>query len=175
MTVLDRVFLGVCVLVLVISAGLVAATLLGSEVLLEWLSAPSFGFDGALVAIILVLLAAYLVVIIGRVETRKYIVYPRELGTVRISAECVESLIVEAAGQIPGVEQVRASFTDVVNPKVTLKVTAFPDYNLGELSEEIQETVKAYVERTVGVVIQEVDVSVVGISKRTDTELPGIA
>ena len=32
---------------------------------------------------------------------------------------------------------------------------------------------KAYVERTVGVVIQEIDVSVVGISPRADTELLG--
>ena len=72
-------------------------------------------------------------------------------------------------------EQVRASFTDVVNPRVNLKVTAYPDYNLGALSEEIQATVKAYVEKTVGVVIQEIEVSVVGISKKTDTEFPGIA
>ena len=81
----------------------------------------------------------------------------------------------EAASQIPGVQQVRASFTDVVEPKVTLKITAYPDHNLGELSEEIQESVKEYVEKTVGVVIQEIDISVVGISKKTDTELHGIA
>ncbi|HPT82952.1 MAG TPA: alkaline shock response membrane anchor protein AmaP [Limnochordia bacterium] len=174
MTLLDRVFLGICALVLVVFAGLLVATLLGSEVLLEWLAAPSFGFDGSLVAIILVLLAAYLVVVLARMDARKYIVYPRELGTVRISADSVESLIVEAASHISGVEQVKASFTDVVNPKVILKVTAYPDHNLGELSEEIQETVKSYLEKTVGVVIQEIDVSVVGISKKAETELHGI-
>ena len=175
MTLLDRGLLGICAVVLVVFAGLITASLFGSETLLAWLSAPSFGFDGALVAIILLLLAAYLVVIIARVEVKRFIVYPRELGTVRISADCVESLIVEAACQISGVEQVRASFTDVVNPRVNLKVTAYPDYNLGALSEEIQATVKAYVEKTVGVVIQEIEVSVVGISKKTDTEFPGIA
>ena len=93
MTLLDRVFLGICALVLVVFAGLITASLFGSETLLAWLSAPSFGFDGALVAIILLLLAAYLVVIIARVEVKRFIVYPRELGTVRISAESVESLI----------------------------------------------------------------------------------
>lgn len=175
MTLLDRVFLGISALVLVIFAGLTAATLFGSDVLVAWLNSPSFDFDGSLVALILVLLAAYLVVLIGRMDTSKYIVYQRELGTVRISADSVESLIVEAASQIPGVQQVRASFTDVVEPKVTLKITAYPDHNLGELSEEIQESVKEYVEKTVGVVIQEIDISVVGISKKTDTELHGIA
>ncbi|HAI52055.1 MAG TPA: hypothetical protein DCL99_02030, partial [Firmicutes bacterium] len=114
MTLLDRVFLGISALVLVIFAGLTAATLFGSDVLVAWLNSPSFGFDGSLVALILVLLAAYLVVLIGRMDTSKYIVYQRELGTVRISADSVESLIVEAASQIPGVQQVRASFTDVV-------------------------------------------------------------
>lgn len=147
MTLLDRVFLGISALVLVIFAGLTAATLFGSDVLVAWLNSPSFGFDGSLVALILVLLAAYLVVLIGRMDTSKYIVYQRELGTVRISADSVESLIVEAASQIPGVQQVRASFTDVVEPKVTLKITAYPDHNLGELSEEIQESVKEYVEK----------------------------
>lgn len=171
---LDRVFLGICALVLAFLAGLLGAALFGNDVLLDWLSSPSFGVDGALVAIILVLLAAYLVVMVGRGETKKYIVFTRELGTVRISAESVESLIVEAASQIPGVEQVRALITDVADPKVTLKVVAYPDFNLRELSEAIQETVQAYVEKTVGVVIPEVDVSVVGISKKADTGLHGM-
>ena len=82
MTLLDRVFLGISALVLVIFAGLTAATLFGSDVLVAWLNSPSFGFDGSLVALILVLLAAYLVVLIGRMDTSKYIVYQRELGTV---------------------------------------------------------------------------------------------
>ena len=160
---------------LVVLAGFIIAAVLGSAVLLEWLSSPSLGFDGSILAIILLLLAVYLVVVAVRFDHKKYIVYARDLGSVRISAECVESLIVEAASQIIGVEQVRASFSDVVDPKVTLKVTAYPDHNLGELSEEVQETVKAYVEKTVGVVIQEIDVFVVGISKKTDTDLHEIA
>jgi uncharacterized alkaline shock family protein YloU len=85
---------------------------------------------------------------------------------VKISTECVESLIVEAAGQIAGVEQVKAVFTDVVEPKVALKVLVYPDYNLSQLSEELQESVRAYVEKTVGIVILQIEVSVVGIGKK---------
>ena len=100
MTLLDRVFLGISALVLVIFAGLTAATLFGSDVLVAWLNSPSFGFDGSLVALILVLLAAYLVVLIGRMDTSKYIVYQRELGTMRISAIGGEPHC-GAASQIP--------------------------------------------------------------------------
>jgi uncharacterized alkaline shock family protein YloU len=53
----------------------------------------------------------------------------------------------------------------VVGPKVTLRVVVKPDYNLSELSEELQESVRAYVEKTVGIVIQEIEVFVDGITK----------
>lgn len=171
MTVLDRIFLGICAAVLAIFAGLSIATIFGSSFVLDLLQSPNFFFDGAILTLILVLLAVYLVILISRIEQKKFIVYPRELGEVRISAECVESLIVEAAQQVNGTQEVSALFTDVVDPKVTLKVVAYPDHNLAEFSEGLQETVKAYVEQTVGIVIQEIEVSVVGISRRTDTEL----
>lgn len=138
---------------------------------MDWLQSPNLSFDGVILMLILVLLAVYLVILISRMEKKKFIVYPRDLGEVKISAECVESLIGEAAEQISGVQQVRALFTDVVDPKVTLKIVAYPDHNLAELSEGLQESVKAYVEKTVGIVIQEIQVLVIGIAKQTDTEL----
>lgn len=171
MTVLDRIFLGVCAVILASFAGLSIATIFGSSFVLDLLQSPNFSFDGAILTLILVLLAVYLMILISRFEKKKFIVYPRELGEVKISAECVESLIEEAAQQIDGVKEVSALFTDVVDPKVTLKVVAYPDHNLAELSEGLQEAVKAYVEKTVGITIQEIEVSVVGISRRTDTEL----
>lgn len=174
MTVLDRIFLGTCAVVLAIFAGILIATLFGSSFVLDWLQSPNFSFDGVILILILVLLAVYLVILISRFEKKKFIVYPRELGEVKISAECVESLIEEAAQQITGTEDVSASFTDVVDPKVTLKVVVYPDHNLAGLSEELQETVRAYVEETVGIILQEVEVIVVGISKSVDTELDGL-
>ncbi|NMB00922.1 MAG: alkaline shock response membrane anchor protein AmaP [Firmicutes bacterium] len=174
MTVLDRIFLGICAVVLAVLAGLLVSTVFGSGFLVDWLQSANFAFDGAILTLILVLLAIYLVILLSKVDRKKFIVYPRELGVVKISAECVESLIVEAAAQISGVQEVRALFTDVVDPRVTLKVVVYPDHNLSDLSEELQASVKAYVEKTVGITIQEIEVSVVGISKRTDTELHGL-
>ena len=165
MILLDRILLGITALVLAVLAGFLLASIWGSTFFIDWLRASTLPFDGSIVALILVLLAIYIVVLITRFERKKFIVYPRELGEVKISTTSVESLIVEAAGQISGLAQVRATFTDVVGPKVTLRVVVKPDYNLSELSEELQESVRAYVEKTVGIVIQEIEVFVDGITK----------
>lgn len=165
MILLDRILLGITALILTILAGFVVATIWGSTFVINWLRSPSLLLDGSIVTLIFALLAIYLVVLITRYEKKKFIVYPRELGEVKISTACVESLIVEVAGQIPGLAQVRASFTDVVGPKVTLRVLVYPNHNLSELSEELQESVRAYVEKTVGIIIQEIEVFVDGINK----------
>jgi uncharacterized alkaline shock family protein YloU len=167
MILLDRILLGITALVLAVLAGFLLSTIWGSTFVVTWLGSASLPVDGSIVVLILVLLAIYIVVLITRYERKKFIVYPRELGEVKISTACVESLIVEAAEQIPGLAEVRALFTDVVGPKVTLRVVVYPDYNLSQLSEELQESVRAYVEKTVGIVIQEVQVFVDGINKNS--------
>src|SRR5690554_7835414 len=108
MTVLDRILLGICAAVLIVLSGLLLATIWGNSFLMNWLGSGSLALDGGIVAAIFILLAVYLAIFIARSEARKFIVYPRELGVVKISADSVESLIVEAAEQISGVEQVRA-------------------------------------------------------------------
>jgi uncharacterized alkaline shock family protein YloU len=165
MILFDRILLGIAALVLAVLAGLLLSTMWGSTLLVDWLRSPNLLIDGSIVALVLVLLAIYVLVLITRFERKRFIVYPRELGEVKISTACVESLIVEASEQIPGLAQVRASFTDVVSPKVTVRVVVHPDHNLSRLSEDLQESVRSYVEKTVGIVIQEVEVFVEGITK----------
>lgn len=174
MTFLDRVLLGISAFFMAAIAGLLLSAMWGSSFVADWLVSSNLLFDGGIIALILVLLAVYIVVLITRFEKQRFIVYPRELGAVKISTDCVESLIVEAAGQIPGLQEVRALFTDVVEPKVTLRVVVYPDNNLSQLSEELQESVRAYVERTVGIVIQEIEVFVIGITKKTDADLDAL-
>ncbi|NLL49565.1 MAG: alkaline shock response membrane anchor protein AmaP [Firmicutes bacterium] len=165
MILLDRVLLGITALLLAVLAGFLVSTVWGSAFLLDWLRSPNLVVDGSIAALILVLLAVYILVLVTRFERKKYIVYPRELGEVKISTACVESLIVEAAEKMPGLAQVRATFTDVVSPKVTVRVVVHPDHNLSRLSEDLQDSVRSYVEKTVGIVIQEVEVFVDGIKK----------
>lgn len=172
---LDRVFLGLIGVILVLNAGLLIATIVGNDIFVDWLQSPNLLFDGGILALILVLLAFYLMVMITRYETRKFIVYERELGAVRISVDCVQGLIMEAARELPGLESVSAKITSVEEPKVSLNVRVYPDYNIPQLSEELQQNVKDYVESTVGVTIAEVEVSVVGISnKEEETPEPSL-
>jgi uncharacterized alkaline shock family protein YloU len=166
---LDRVFLGLIAVILVLTAGLLTATILGNYILVDWLQSPGLLFDGGILAVILLLLALYLIVLVTRHEPNKFIVYERELGAVKISADCVQGLIIEAARELPGLEDVIAKITDVEEPKVSLKIRVYPDYNIPQLSEELQQSVKDYVENTVGVTIREVEVSVVGISNKAES------
>lgn len=175
MTVLDRVFLGIVTVVLVSFGGVLLASVFGSRLAFDWFASSGFAIDGSILAAILLLLAVYIVILITRGSQGRFIVYPRELGAVRISVDSVESLIVEAAKHIPGLEHVRATITEVDEPKVVLRVQVHPDHNIPQLSEKLQENVKGYVESTVGVVIHEIEVHVVGISKRNDPDLDAIA
>lgn len=175
MVLLDRVFLGIIAVILVCFAGLLLATILGSSFAIEWLVSSSLPIDGGILAVIFLLLAVYLLILIFKGGKGRFIVYPRELGAVRISVDSVESLIVEAAKQLPGLEQVKATITEVEEPKVVLNVQVHPDHNIPQLSEELQENVKKYVESTAGVLIKEIEVRVVGISKRNETDLDAIA
>ena len=171
MILLDRILLGITALILAVLAGFLLSAIWGGTFVINWLHSSNLPLDGSIVVLILVLLAIYIVVLITRYERNKFIVYPRELGEVKISTACVESLIVDAAEQVPGLAQVRAFFNDVIGPKVTLRVVVYPDYSLSQLSEELQESVRAYVEKTVGITIQEVQVFVDGITKNsTETD-----
>lgn len=174
MTILDRIFLGAIAVIMAGFAGMLALTIFGYNLTLEWLESPNLVFDGGILTVILLLLAAYLVILITRREQKRFIVYPRELGAVKISVDSVESLIMEAASQIPGLEQVKAEITNVDEPKVVLRVRVHPDFNIPQLSEELQESVKDYVQSTVGVTIQEIEVLVVGITNKNDAGLDAL-
>lgn len=175
MPLIDRVFMGIIAVILIVFASMLTLTVMGNDLFVDWLQSPSLIFDGGLVAIILLLLAVYLLIMITRYEKAKFIVYQRELGAVKISADCVQGLIIEASREVSGVQEVVAALiTDVEEPKVSLKIKVYPDHNIPQLSEKLQESVRSYVESTVGVVITEVEVFVVGITEQDKTDLDAL-
>ncbi len=121
-------------------------------------------------ALILVLLGGYTWLILAvRYERKRYIVYARELGAVRVSTDCIEGLIMESAREMAGIKDAAVRIVDVEHPKVRLDIQILPDYNIPQLTEELQEKVKQYVEDTVGVAIQEVEIVVAAIARREET------
>lgn len=169
MTVLDRIFLALSALALFLMAGFLAVSIAGSRVLVNWLRSPKLVLDGSIPALILVLLGVYLVILVVRFERRRYVVYKSELGAVRVSTDCIEGLIVESARKVTGIKDVGVRIVDVEHPKVRLNIQVLPDYNIPQLTEELQETVKQYVNNTVGVNLEEVEIVVVGIAPTEET------
>lgn len=171
MTILDRTFLAIIALLLVGLSALLCFTILGNDLILHWLGSSNIIFDGGVIALLLLLLAIYLLILVTRSEKKKFLVYPSEYGSVRIAANCVETLVVEAANQVQGLQQIKASISNVEDPKVILKVQAYPGYNIPQLSEELQEKVKEYVENTLGLTLSEIEIYVVGISGKGEVEV----
>ncbi len=175
MTILDRFFLALSAAVLFLFAVLVAITIAGNPVLANWLQSPNLALDAFIPALILVLLGVYLVILAFRYERKRYIVYARELGAVRISTDCIEGLIVESAREMAGIKDVGVRIVDVEQPKVRLDIQILPDYNIPQLTQELQDKVKQYVDDTVGVALQEVEIVVVGIAPAEDIVIDPLA
>ncbi len=169
MTILDRVFLALSAAVLFLFAALLAVTIAGNPAVINWLQAPNLALDASIPALILVLLGVDLVILAVRYERKRYIVYARELGAVRVSTDCIEGLIMESAREMAGIKDAAVRIVDVEHPKVRLDIQILPDYNIPQLTEELQEKVKQYVEDTVGVAIQEVEIVVAAIARSEET------
>ncbi|HHY15038.1 MAG TPA: alkaline shock response membrane anchor protein AmaP [Firmicutes bacterium] len=169
MTILDRVFLALSAAVLFLFAALLAVTIAGNPAVINWLQSPNLALDASIPALILVLLGVYLVILAVRYERKRYIVYARDLGAVRVSTDCIEGLIMESAREMAGIKDAAVRIVDVEHPKVRLDIQILPDYNIPQLTEELQEKVKQYVEDTVGVAIQEVEIVVAAIARREET------
>lgn len=171
MTALDYLFLGVIAVVLIIFAGFLVLTMAGNPLLINWLQSSDLVLDGVAPALILLLLAVYLALLIARQKRKRSIVYEKELGAVRVSVGCIESLIQEAAAKVAGVKEARARIVNVAQPKVNLDIRIFSDFNIPQLTEELQESVKDYVNSSVGINLEEVEVAVVGIAPKDRPEI----
>ncbi|HHY09690.1 MAG TPA: alkaline shock response membrane anchor protein AmaP [Firmicutes bacterium] len=168
---LDRFFLVFAAAALIIVAGLIAATIAGSLFFVDWLLSPDLMLDGGMVVLIIGLLAAYLILLAARFERQKFVVHRGDLGEVRLSVSCIQDLLEEVAERLPGIRRVAAAVTDVEEFKVRLDIEVFPAESIPQLSEELQKTTRDYLEETVGVPVQMVEVVVRKISDGSETRL----
>ncbi|NLJ80380.1 MAG: alkaline shock response membrane anchor protein AmaP [Firmicutes bacterium] len=165
MTILDRVFLGLTAIALLVFASFLIATMLGSTVLIEWLQSSDLHLDGGMVVLLTVLLAVYLLILISKRERQKFIVHQGELGQVRLSVNCLQGLLREVAGGLPGIEEAAVLVTDPKELKIRLDIRIFPDFHIPQLSKELQQTVRNFVENTVGLDVQNVEIVVHGVTE----------
>ncbi|MGE5673699.1 MAG: alkaline shock response membrane anchor protein AmaP [Mycobacterium leprae] len=93
------------------------------------------------------------------------VVHESELGEVHISLGAVENLVQRTARAIKGVREIKAVVTNGKDGlAVVLKGTISPEVSIPEVSEEIQNAVRQYVKRVVGVEMTEIRLDVTNIA-----------
>lgn len=92
-------------------------------------------------------------------------IHETSLGQVNITMPALEHLIIKAAKSIPGVREVRPALRNAGGGiAVNLKVQVVPDTGIPQLTEDLQKKVRDYLQKTAGIGVQEIRVSVNKIS-----------
>ncbi|NLP37725.1 MAG: alkaline shock response membrane anchor protein AmaP [Firmicutes bacterium] len=118
-----------------------------------------------ILAVILLALAVYcLLNSLRREETVESLTQSGALGEVRISFKAVENLVLKASRTVQGVREVKARIMQAEGGLVIfLRALALPDLNIPQVTAELQQTVKTYVEDSTGCEVAEIKVYVENI------------
>ncbi len=93
------------------------------------------------------------------------VVHETAMGTVHISLDAVENLVRKVARSIKGVREIKAAVTHGKDGlHAVLTATVSPEVSIPDVSEEIQEAVRQYVKRVVGVEMAEIRLDVENIA-----------
>ncbi|NMB39121.1 MAG: alkaline shock response membrane anchor protein AmaP [Firmicutes bacterium] len=166
MALVDRIIIAVVAVVLTIIGVFAALTTWGSSVLIDWLVSLKYAkLDGILLIIILLLLAAYLIMMIfsSFKSERRSIVRSTELGDIRINAQTIIGLVDKAVKEIEGIKDVDVRLHEVEPLKVEIGLQLLPDYHIPHLTESIQLEIKNYLQNTVGVETDVINILVKGV------------
>ncbi|SEB69216.1 alkaline shock response membrane anchor protein AmaP [Paenibacillus sp. GP183] len=125
----------------------------------------------ALTLIILLISLRFLYISIRRGRTQAPSIDQRsEFGDIRISIETVENLALKAAGRTRGVKDLRARVKiNSTGLEITLRTIVDGDHSIPELTEEMQNGVKRYIEDITGIPVASVTVFVANIVQSSPT------
>lgn len=99
-------------------------------------------------------------------------VHETTLGVIRITLPALENLVLKSAQSVHGVKEVKPLLTNRPDGlAISLKVQVSPDINIPRVIEDLQKTVKEYVNKTAGATVQEIHVSVTKISWETKSRV----
>lgn len=112
-----------------------------------------------LVGSILILLSSFL-----NRKIPESVISNGEMGSVSISFNAVENLILKAANNIERLKDVKVKLKPQEDSlSIILNVTVAPDTNIPELTSELQRVVKDYVESMAGISVRGITVKVENI------------
>lgn len=93
------------------------------------------------------------------------VIHETAMGEVRISLDAVENLIKKVSRSVKGVREVKAVVSHSKDGlRAHLRGTVSPEVSIPEASEEIQNTVRQYVKRVVGVEISDISIEIDNIA-----------
>ncbi|HHY81446.1 MAG TPA: alkaline shock response membrane anchor protein AmaP [Clostridiales bacterium] len=116
---------------------------------------------------ILFLVAAFRLLVAGYTNRKpnSTIMGNTELGVIRISVNTLDTLTQKAVRSFNEVREVKSIvLPDADGVKVQLKLTVQPDVVMPDLSKNIQNKVKEYVESLSGIVVREVQIYIENLS-----------
>lgn len=156
------------VLVLAISLGLwgyLAAWYSPGAVVTQIESMAGSG-DLYIVAILLTALGiGFLFLAIAGPAKPKAVITEGTLGQVRVSTQAIDALVKQAASEIRGVREVETELSvDKLGFRVGLKLLVASDLSIPALTEQVQEAVNSYLDRTLGTSPQQINVLVRNIA-----------
>ena len=134
--------------------------------LTDWLVTQS-ALLGGIISLLMLLASIRLFMLFAvRRPAGGTLVYPGELGEVRISLTAMENFVRKVAGSVSGVKEVKSS-TVLAQDKqivVRLQVGVGADVNVPELSTQLQKTIGDHLLAVVGVTVEDVHVLVTNIA-----------
>ncbi len=171
MSILDRILL--VLLTLGSLAVAVLLLLLGAGVLGSWPSivitdAATYPMYTIIVAVVFGLFALRFLFYRWARPQEDYIMLPGDHGFIRISFETIRQLSNRTGKSVRGVQEfdtrVRNGQAGVL---LAVRVRVMPDIDITQMSAEIQQAVKGYVEQTAGVTVERITVNVVELASHT--------
>ncbi|MBX6394932.1 MAG: alkaline shock response membrane anchor protein AmaP [Alicyclobacillaceae bacterium] len=164
MHVVDRILLWLYAMVVGVLALAAALWAAGWEMVAQWAARMD---PAAVLAVSLILLVLSLRFLFLRNGSRDpaSVVLRRTEGDVSISLVAIEQMASRMARQIRGVDELRAMVRpDGERVAIRLKVIVKPDVAIPPLIEQLQQSVRQYVEQTSGLRVSDVRVHVSGVA-----------
>jgi hypothetical protein len=162
----DRIILTIYTFSLTFISFITVATALGWLVPLEfvWTSLHTtngrwvFGLIGGVFFVVSIRLLYFA---FRRTSTSRMLIHDTALGQVDITFGAIENLVERVGHHLDGIRDIRptvAANDDGISVKLVIGVS--PDTNVPQLADELQNNIKRYVRRVVGLPVTNVDVHV---------------
>lgn len=172
MSLFDRIFATLYVLILTVLAVIVLAVSAGWDEPLAsvgWLARdPDLRLGAGIIAAVLVVIGVRLLFGgLQRPSPAQTLIQTTSLGDIHITLGALESMVTRAAHQVRGLKEVRPVLRCLPQGvAIFLQASVGPETNVAQVSAELQDKVRSYIEELVGVQVTEIRILVDDVVRR---------